>query len=335
MASASITARRRRTGLRYVVRYRLGGRAYPIAHGGSFRTLREARARRDVVAGELAAGRNPADLLRTLTERPKVRTFEQVFEDFIASRVDVAPATLENYKTARERLVPLLGASDPLRLSWQDVQEAVTVLCADLSPATVRIYVGTLRQVLDFAGCDPNPAKDRRVKLPRSESTIPDPPSESAVAAIVVNAPPKWRLALRVLEQTGMRAGELAKLEWADVDQTNSRFRVRAGKTAAARRWVAVPEWLMEDVLEACPPDDRTPERRVFPGATRQVLGVAMRRGCQAAGLTLYSPHDLRHRYASVKIREGVPVTDLAAQLGHARKSMTLDTYSHVLLEDA
>jgi integrase len=202
----------------------------------------------------------------------------------------------------------------------------------DLSPASARIYVGTLRQVLDFAGCDPNPAKDRRVKLPRSESTIPDPPSESAVAAIVANAPPKWRLALRVLEQTGMRAGELAKLEWADVDQVNSRFRIRAGKTAAARRWVAVPEWLMEHVLETCPPDDRTPERRVFPGATRQVLCMAMRRGCQAAGLALYSPHDLRHRYASVKIRNGVPVTDLAAQLGHARKSMTLDTYSHVLI---
>jgi hypothetical protein len=38
------------------------------------------------------------------------------------------------------------------------------------------------------------------------------------------------------------------------------------------------------------------------------------------------------HRYASVKIAEGVPVTDLAAQLGHARKSLTLDTYGHVLL---
>jgi hypothetical protein len=33
-----------------------------------------------------------------------------------------------------------------------------------------------------------------------------------------------------------------------------------------------------------------------------------------------------------VKIREGIPVTNLAAQLGHARKSMTLDTYSDVLL---
>ena len=38
------------------------------------------------------------------------------------------------------------------------------------------------------------------------------------------------------------------------------------------------------------------------------------------------------HRYASVKIAEGVPVTDLAAQLGHARKSLTLDIYGHVLL---
>jgi hypothetical protein len=34
-----------------------------------------------------------------------------------------------------------------------------------------------------------------------------------------------------------------------------------------------------------------------------------------------------------VKIAEGVPVTHVAAQLGHSRKSLTLDTYSHVLVE--
>jgi integrase len=334
MASASITTRRRKGGARrYAVRFRLGGRAYPVQHGGSFPTMREARVRRDLIAGELAAGRNPGEALRELMERPDHRTFEQTFEAFIASRVDVAEATLENYKTHRDRLVAVLGARDPLRLSWQEVQEAITTL-SDLSPASVRIYVGTLRQVLDFAGTDPNPARDKRVKLPRKESHVPDPPSESEVAAIIGNAPPKWRLALRVLEQTGMRAGELVKLEWQDVDVTNLRFRVRNGKTAAARRWVAVPEWLMSEISAACPPDDRTPERRVFPGGTRQVLGMAMRRGCQAAGVALYSPHDLRHRYASVKVREGVPVTDLAAQLGHARKSMTLDTYAHVLMAD-
>jgi integrase len=295
--------------------------------------MREARIRRDLIAGELAAGRNPRDLLRRPTEPLTVRTFEQAFDDFIASRVDVAPATLENYRTARERILPLLGACDPSRLSWQEIQQAIGALASDLSPGSVRNYLGTLSQVLDYAACDPNPAKDKRVKLPRREATVLEPPSESAVAAIIANASPKWRLAIRVLEQTGMRAGELVKLEWGDVDIAESRFRIRQGKSAAARRWVAVPEWLVEEVLATCPPDDRTAERRVFQGSTRQVLGMAMRRGCQAAGLPLYSPHDLRHRYASVKIREGIPVTDIAAQLGHVRKSMTLDTYSHVLLE--
>src|SRR5829696_1976429 len=90
MASAFITTR---SGPRYVVRYRLGGRAYPIEHGGSFRTLREARARRDFIAGELAASRNPADALRALMERPKMRTFSEWAASYEKSRVDIAERT--------------------------------------------------------------------------------------------------------------------------------------------------------------------------------------------------------------------------------------------------
>jgi integrase len=59
-----------------------------------------------------------------------------------------------------------------------------------------------------------------------------------------------------------------------------------------------------------------------------------MTRACQAGGIAHYHPHDLRHRYASVQIARGVPVTNLAAQLGHAKNSITLDTYSHVLLNE-
>jgi integrase len=83
---------------------------------------------------------------------------------------------------------------------------------------------------------------------------------------------------------------------------------------------------------QGCPPDDRTAELRVFQGFTPSVLGNVMSRACKAAGIAHFSPHDLRHRYASVKIAEGVPVTQVAAQLGHSRKSLTPDTYSHVLL---
>jgi integrase len=105
-----------------------------------------------------------------------------------------------------------------------------------------------------------------------------------------------------------MRVSELRDLAWGDVDAAGSRFRIRGGKTRAARRWVAVPAWVMVEVLDTCPPDDRAPTRRVFPGATRQTIGMAMRNACSSAGLPHYHPHDLRHRYASLKIREGVPI---------------------------
>jgi hypothetical protein len=68
MASVSIRRRETASGPRFQVRYRLGGRAYPIVHAGSFPTLKEARARRDLIGGEIANGRNPADLLRAMVD---------------------------------------------------------------------------------------------------------------------------------------------------------------------------------------------------------------------------------------------------------------------------
>ena len=59
MPSAFIVKRGEGPKRRFVVRFSLGGRAWPIEHGGSFKTDREARIRRDLIAGELAAGRNP------------------------------------------------------------------------------------------------------------------------------------------------------------------------------------------------------------------------------------------------------------------------------------
>jgi Phage integrase family len=196
--------------------------------------MKEARLRRDLIGGELAAGRNPADLLQAMLESRRVRTFADLYDEFTASRVDVAEATKINDGTHRIRLVDLLGDSDPQTIGWQDVQRAVSSLADDLSPLSVRNYLGTLRLVLDFADLDPNPARDRRVKLPRPEENVPNPPTAAEVAAGIAN----------------------------------------------------------------------------------------------------YSPHDLRHRFISVKIREGVPVTQVAAHVGHSRKSPTLDTYAHVLIDD-
>jgi integrase len=335
MSSLTITTRQREGGLRYVVRFRLGGRDYPQVYAGSFRTLKEAKLRRDVIAGEIAAGRNPAVLLDAMRTGPvKARTFASFAAAYEASRVDLADSTTRTVGSQLKSILPVFGDRDPAAITPADVQEWIGGL--GLKPGSVRAYLATLRAVLDFAGLigPANPARDGRVRLPREERKIVDPPSAAEVETIISNVPPQLRLALRTLEQTGMRVGELHALAWADVDESGSRFRIRSSKTAAARRWVAVPAWLMAEIAEVCPREDRTPERLVFSRARPDTLKNAMARACKTAGIVHRHPHDLRHRYASVKVAEGVPVTTLAAQLGHSRKSLTLDTYSHVLLAD-
>jgi len=59
-----------------------------------------------------------------------------------------------------------------------------------------------------------------------------------------------------------------------------------------------------------------------------------MERACRAAGIPHYHPHDLRHRYTSLLVAAGVPITLIQRVVGHSRASMTLDTYSHVLIDE-
>jgi integrase len=210
MPSASITARKKKRGGRTnVVRFRLGGRAYPVEHGGSFLTMREARIRRDLIAGELAAGRNPRDLLRQLTEKPQVRTFAQWAEAYTTSRPDIGDETRKNTASHLKRLLPAFGERDPATITPSDVQEWIGAQMDDLKASSLSRYLNTLRRVLDFADVDPNPARDRRVKLPRIEAVVVEPPNAEQVDAIPAHSPPRWKLALRTREQTGMRVGEL------------------------------------------------------------------------------------------------------------------------------
>jgi integrase len=332
--SAYITRRMTGSGPRYVVRYRMGGRAFRLHHAGSFKTIRDARARRDFIAGELAAGRDPrAALERFGTERP-TRTLRQWTEAYIASRIDHKPATLRTITAHKGRIVAAFGDRPADEITTSDVREWIAAEAKELKPSSLLRYVGTLRLILDFAGVEPNPARDRSVKLPAVEQAVIEPPSSAEVRKMIAAAPQRWRLPLVVLDETGMRVGEIAELEWRDVDIDGSRFRVRSGKTRAARRWVAVPESVMLLLIDSCPPDDRAAERHVFPGFNPALARYIMRRACESAGLAHLHPHDLRHRYVSRKLVDGVPLTDLAAQVGHSRSSFTLDRYAHVLASE-
>jgi hypothetical protein len=118
MASLVITTRQTASGPRYVVCYRLGGRAYPIVHAGSFKTPKEAKARRDLIGGELAAGRNPAEVVRALAETPRVRMFADWTEAYRTSRVDYAAETTKHLGSHLKMILPASTPVTRRRSPW-------------------------------------------------------------------------------------------------------------------------------------------------------------------------------------------------------------------------
>lgn len=333
MSPASIRRRETKSGARWDVRFRCGGRGYPLHHAGTFRTLREARQRRDLVAGELAAGRDPRALLASLDAPREALTFSALAERWLASRVDVKPSTRAAYEQRLRRLHDRFGARVPEALAPADVSAWIAKLVGEgLAPATIGLYQQTLAMILDELGGE-NPARHRSVRLPRVEREEIAPPDSETVLASLRQMTHRWRLAIVTLEQTGMRVGELVGLRWEDVDVSRSRFRLARQRTKTARpRFVPVPRWLMSLLEERTPREDRI--GRVFPKIEGKQLATAIRRACKEAGVVHYSPHDLRHRRISIWQGHGVPPRQLAELAGHARTSLTLDAYSHVMALD-
>ena len=335
MASAWIERRESGTGVRYRVRFRLGGRESVPRYAGSFATMREARIRRDWVAGELAALRVPdTRLIGVSASSPTLRNLA---EEWQASRVDVAEGTAATHRVNLRRLLPILGDRQLDEIAPSHVAQLVSELHEKgLKRESIRKTVATLAMVFDYGGVAPNPARDKlTVKLPRETRLEPKPPTADHVLAVYRLLPSGYRLPVLVLDATGMRVGELEQLTWGDVDETRSRWRVSQAVSKTGRaRWVSVPPVLFQAVCALLPRDDRVPERRVFQGFGADRFRTAITRACNATGIPSFSPHDLRHRRISLEHLRGQPWARIGELVGQRNLAVTANTYTHVLVDE-
>jgi integrase len=335
MASAWVQKKPRETksGKRYVVRYRIGGRESALQFGGSFLTQREAKIRRDLIAGDLAALRVPE--LSLLERQPNTPTLRTVADQWKASRVDVSEATRVLHRVALDRVLPTLGDRAVDTLTGGDVAQLVEDLsAAGRKRETIRKSVKYLAAVLDFAGVEPNPARDKqRVRLPYEEPVEMNPPTAAHVEAVYRLLVPAYRLPLLWLDWSGARVASVDSLRVSDYDERERRVRLRASTTKTRQAlWVDLPDALA-DALEASlgPREDRDGDARLFPGVSADRLRTAIARACRAAGVPVFSPHDLRHRRISLLHRQGRSWAEIARFVGQRKLSITADTYSHVM----
>ena len=297
--------------------------------------MRAATARRNWLAGELAAMRTPD--LGSLLAPAGTPTLLKVAETWRASRIDVAAGTAATYRVNPGRILARLGGRRIDAITPADVAEFAGELATDgLARESIRKTLTTFAMVLDFAGVEPNPVRDRVVKLPHETRREFNPPTAEHVLAIYRLLPPRYRLPLLVLDSTGMRVGELEQLTWGDIDEPRGRWRVSQAVAKTGRaRWVPVPEPLFQAVLELLPRDDRVIAARVFLGFTADRLRTAIARACTAAGVPAFSPHDLRHRRISLLHLGGVPWARIGEHVGQRNLAVTANTYTHVLVDES
>jgi integrase len=297
--------------------------------------MREARIRRDWVAGELAAMRVPdLALLAEPETAPLLRDVARRWQD---SRVDIRENTRIQHGTAVARMLPLLGDRRVDTVTPADIADLVAALTqTGKARETIRKTVTALSMIFDFAGVSPNPARDRiHVRLPREEPGEMEPPTAAHVEAVGWLLLPLYLLAMLVLEGTGVRVGELEAARIRDLDESRRAWLVRASVSKTRRpRWIDLPDDLYQATVDRLPArEDRDADAPLYPDVTADRLRTAIGRACRDSGTPHFSPHALRHRRISLMHRNGVSWADIGERVGQRSRLVTADTYSHALID--
>ena len=148
----------------------------------------------------------------------------------------------------------------------------------------------------------------------------------------------------------GLRKSEILGLYSDDVGETVTISKVRqhidgkdvmqSPKTNTSRRTLAVPAFILDDIQVLHEDQKTRPSECEFlirnkwgeaPGAAW--CDKRMKELIKENGLPHITMHGLRHTYASMLISEGVPVSEVSAQLGHASVDITLRVYTHLFVQ--
>ena len=72
-----------------------------------------------------------------------------------------------------------------------------------------------------------------------------------------------------------------------------------------------------------------------FAGSGADAIRTSIGKACRAAAAPLWSQHDLRHRRISLLQLQGMPWARIADFVGQRDLTVTANTYTHVLVDEA
>ncbi|MFO7745413.1 MAG: tyrosine-type recombinase/integrase [Psychroflexus sp.] len=172
-----------------------------------------------------------------------------------------------------------------------------------------------------------------KISMPTKDRKLPDVLStEEVISILQATRNLKHRALLGLIYSSGLRIGELLKLELKDVDLERQSIYVKSGKGRKDRHTT-----LGQSIQPLLVNYVRTykPERFLFEGDAGVAYSASsvrafLKRSCRFAKIKKkVTPHTLRHSFATHLLENGVDIRYIQELLGHSRPETTM-IYTHV-----
>jgi integrase len=323
----------------HLARARAAGRKVTVSLGRwpEMKTA-EARELARLTIADVRAGRDPALERRARLHAAAANgvTLEAFAANWMSEhvRLKLKPKTATDYEQQlRKHVIPAIGGRTIAGLTFSDVNALHVKMKA--TPRAANYVVGMLSAMMAHAirtGLRrDNPARGVTRYAERLRERFLSP-IEFTTAVGAINAAvdggiilPQAGAALKLALYTGARRGEICSTNWSNIDWERRIIRLQESKTGA--RTIHLNDRAL-DVLRSLP---RT--GALIIGLKPRTLDRAWGLVRTRCGLTDVRLHDLRHSFASLALKSGIPLAMVGKLLGHKRASTT-ERYGHLAAID-
>jgi integrase len=317
----------------YVLRYRIGHtkRYYTLA-GCHLINLREARQEARQVLYQVSQGEDPS------VKRQKVKslpTFEELTERYRSDRLPLKRTVVSLNRRIKATFPKRWANRRAIDITRQDVHKLHLDLgkrghyTANRTLELLRAMYEFGREIQMIPEDHSNPAKGiTPFKEQSRERFVSEAEAKRLLRALADDECLYTRVYFTVLLMTGLRAGELLRVKWEDIDRDTARLRLPQTKSGMVQ-WIPLASQALAQI-DSLP---RTSSPYLFPGrrnpkTPRVTFQNSWLRVCQAAGLTPgrkgITVHDLRRSFGSWLSQSGVDLNTIRQLLRHSKIETTM-----------
>lgn len=312
----------------WFIQLRLGGESVPV----NARTKTECVQKAQLIKAEYKAGKRAA--CRT------DRTLSEDIDAYIADKGNIlSPSTIRGYRMIQKHRFQSVMSRPAAKIrpeEWQSIVNAEAALCA---PKTLRNALAFIRTVA---------AKESSIIIPDVTLPLVAPkerpflqPEEIKLFIQAIKGS-KYELTA-LLGLSSLRLSEIAALQWENIDPDPKFIQVRGAvvrgnagytrkeqnKNTSSTRNVPI---LIPELSKAIERDRKPygPVMEVSQNAMREYL----KRTCRAAGITVITPHGLRHSFASLAYHLNIPERIVMDMGGWSDFQTMRKIYTHIAQSD-